>query len=265
MDDCVLLPQWLDDLIFTKLGAHYCRSNCDMTVIDWDKGDVLNYLGTYFPRSYAEAKGIFGEFFGKAKAEWAQHEELSVFDFGCGTGGEIVGLLTVINEALPSVQTVRVHAFDGNQHALRLLETVVEAMKKHVSFEIDLTLMPLKLDDFYDLSLLDGVLKDKYDILMTFKAICEFVTKDQFEKTNPYMHIAKFLMSKQKEGGFTVLVDVTTRNDVSKEWLPVMMDKGIRAANCELAMRNKGYNQQYIISHSKMNRDVSKVAWRIIR
>ena len=48
MLNSVTLPQWLDHLIFEELGAKSCRSNSDMTVIDWDKKDVLNYLGTYF-------------------------------------------------------------------------------------------------------------------------------------------------------------------------------------------------------------------------
>ena len=51
----VTLPTWLDKLIFQKMGAKFCRSNADMTVIDWDKADMLKYLGTYFPRSYAES------------------------------------------------------------------------------------------------------------------------------------------------------------------------------------------------------------------
>lgn len=63
MQNNVTLPQWLDDLIFNQLGAKYCRSNSDMTVIDWDKNDVLNYLGTYFPRSYAESYCIFSHLF----------------------------------------------------------------------------------------------------------------------------------------------------------------------------------------------------------
>ena len=63
MQNNVILPRWLDNLIFERLGAKYCRSNADMTVIDWDKNNVLNYLGTYFPRSYAEAYCIFSDFF----------------------------------------------------------------------------------------------------------------------------------------------------------------------------------------------------------
>lgn len=62
MVSSIKLPQWLDNLIFDELGAKYCRANADMTVIDWDKNDVLNYLGTYFPRSYAESYCIFSDF-----------------------------------------------------------------------------------------------------------------------------------------------------------------------------------------------------------
>lgn len=63
MQTSVNLPKWLDDLIFSKMGAKYCCSNADMTVIDWDKSDILNYLGTYFPRSFAEAYCIFTSYF----------------------------------------------------------------------------------------------------------------------------------------------------------------------------------------------------------
>ena len=92
----VSLPQWLDNYIFNQLKANYCPSHSDMTVIDWDKNNVLNYLGTYFPRSYAEAYCILGEYFNQHLSEWQNRESISVFDFGCGTGGEIIGLLTVL-------------------------------------------------------------------------------------------------------------------------------------------------------------------------
>ncbi len=34
MKTSITLPQWLDDLLYKKLGAKYYRSNSDMTVID---------------------------------------------------------------------------------------------------------------------------------------------------------------------------------------------------------------------------------------
>ena len=181
----VKLPQWLDNLIFEKLGAKYCRSNSDMTVIDWDKNDVLNYLGTYFPRSYAESYCIFCHLFQTQTNLFSQKEDLSIFDFGCGTGGEIIGLLDAITNDIPTIKRVNVKAFDGNRHALRLYERVFEEYKCHLNYEIKTQVVPLEIEDFYDLSVLLSVLQDEFDIVMTFKAICEFVTKDRFEKQNP--------------------------------------------------------------------------------
>lgn len=79
MQDSVILPQWLDNLIFEQFGAKYCRSNADMTVIDWDKNDVLNYLGTYFPRSYAESYCIFTEFMTKMAEQILKEEGIVCF------------------------------------------------------------------------------------------------------------------------------------------------------------------------------------------
>ena len=91
------------------MGAKYCCSNADMTVIDWDKSDILNYLGTYFPRSFAEAYCIFTSYFELEKNTWSRKNQISVFDFGCGTGGEIVGLAYAIETTLPQIQTLLVN------------------------------------------------------------------------------------------------------------------------------------------------------------
>lgn len=265
MINSVKLPFWLDNLIFEQLGARYCRSNADMTVVDWDKNDVLNYLGTYFPRSYAESYCIFSEFFKNHLKQYASKTELAIFDFGCGTGGEIIGLLTALSENCPNVKTVRVLALDGNNNALQLYDNVLLEFKKHIRLKIDNHSAQLRIDDFYDLTVLNNVLSKKFDLIISFKAICEFVTKQQFEQQNAYEHVSKFLLPKLSEDGMILLVDVTTYNNTSKEWLPMMMDRGITAANCCVVERNQGYNQTYTISHSCKANDVSKVAWRIIK
>lgn len=266
MQNSVTLPQWLDYLIFEKLGAKYCRSNSDMTVIDWDKNDVLNYLGTYFPRSYAESYCILSRLFQTQPDLFSQKKDLSVFDFGCGTGGEIIGLLDAITNYNPNIKSVNVKAFDGNRHALRLYERIFEEYKCHLNYEVKTQVVPLEIEDFYDLSVLLSVLQGEFDLVMTFKAICEFVTKDRFEQNNPYAHIVRTFMSKLKSEGLMVLDDVTTYNKVSQDWLPKMMDTGLTMfSNCQVLMRNEGYNQTFTIHHSNRNMDVSKVAWRIIQ
>lgn len=81
MPDVVTLPKWLDDLIFNELGAIYRPMNSDMTNIDDNKEKTLNYLGTYFPRSYAEAFCIFTKFFKENNPSFLQKEELSIIDY----------------------------------------------------------------------------------------------------------------------------------------------------------------------------------------
>ena len=65
--------------------------------------------------------------------------------------------------------------------------------------------------------------------------------------------------------GAMFLVDVTTYSNVSQEWLPLMMDKGLSKTNCKVVMKNEGYNQKFTVSHSRREKDISKVAWRIIQ
>lgn len=261
----VRLPQWLDNLIFDQLGAKYQRSNADMTVIDWDKKEVLNYLGTYFPRSYAESYCIFTEFFATQAARYSGKAELSVFDFGCGTGGEIIGLLSAISECLPQINTVHVVAMDGNHHSLRLFENVIAEYGKRTRLCLRYRILPLTIDDFYDLDVMNTVLSGSFDIFMSFKAICEFVTKERFEQQNAYTHIVKTFLPRIYENGIMVLADVSTYNDVSQEWLPRMMDEGISQSQSRILLRNDGYNQLFTVTHQKRTSDASKIAWRIIQ
>lgn len=260
----IRLPKWLDEHLFGVLGAKYCRSNTNMTVIDWDKSDVLNYLGTYFPRSYAESYCIFNKHFENFKLDCTSKEEISIFDFGCGTGGEIIGLISIITEKFANVETINIVALDGNKHSLRLYEDVLEKFRSHSNIQINNRVVAIEIDDFYDLSVIESVITTQFDIIITFKAICEFVTKQCFEQDNPYKHIANTFLPKLLDKGIMLLVDITTYNDVSQEWLPKMIDKGLSDVNCKITGRNTGYNQSFFVSHSKKQNDESKIAWRII-
>lgn len=266
MQNNVILPQWLDNLIFEKLGAKYQRSNADMTVIDWDKNDVLNYLGTYFPRSYAESYCIFSEFFKQYPLQFVEKRELTVFDFGCGTGGEIIGLLDAFRKRDSYINTINIYALDGNLYALRICENILKAYRKTVSYNIEYHLLPTKIDDKYDLSIVKEILsesiKANVDIFLSFKAICEFASKQQFDKRNPYEHIINVLKTIIHNNGLMCITDVTSYNNVSEEWLPNMLDNAIK--DKKVLFRNELYNMKFHVTHSRKVNDVSKVAWRII-
>lgn len=258
------LPAWLDSYIYTSLGAKFCKSNSDMTVVDWDKSEVLKYLGTYFPRSYSEAKSIISEDILKP---FYNQQEISILDFGCGTGGELIGLLSNIEDFLPAIKTVNITAIDGNQHALRLFEIILNEFKQRSRLEINCHIAPIVIGDFYDLSVLDEIITGSFDLIISFKAICEFVTKDQFTGKNPYQHIVETYLPHLTIEGLIVLVDITSYNNVSNEWLPKMMDKGLLNAKCIIVAQNTGYNQTYAVTHTKTrtSSDISKVCWRIVK
>ena len=260
----ITLPKWLDALIFDELKAHYQPRCSDMTNIDDDKEKTLNYLGTYFPRSYAEAYCIFSDYFNANKSLYEDKEDLSIFDFGSGTGGEIIGLLTVLDEQCSNLKKVNIVALDGNQHALHLYEKILYELRNRIGFQVENRSSAVMIDDFYDLSILDSVITEEFDIIVSFKAICEFAAKQQFEKQNPYSHIAKFLLPKLRNNGLLLLEDITIKNNEFQEWLPKMMDKGLMEANCKVINRNPDYNQAYYITHSQYENDRSNVAWRMI-
>lgn len=262
MQTVVFLPKWLDGFIFNNLKAQYKPTNGDMAVIDWDKKNVLRYLGTYFPRSYAESYCIFSNYFSKHKSEWENKVSISIFDFGCGTGGEIMGLAMAVKKQLPSVHCIKGKALDGNHHALRLFDCIKEEVSRQLDISIQVKPAPTTIYDFYDLSVIEDVINSTFDIIMSFKAICEFVTKERFEQNNAYKYISSVLLPKLENDGVMLLVDVSTYSNTSKEWLPTMMDKGL--SGYKVIGRNTGFNQTFFVSHSRIAMDRSKVAWRMM-
>lgn len=259
----IILPQWLDDYIFNHLGAKYNRVNGDMVVLEWGVKEILYYLGTYFPRSYTEAYCIFKHYFQEQKI-FTTEESINLLDFGCGTGGEIIGLAVALAECRPNIKTLKVKAIDGNQFALNRFDDIKDEFNEHHHIQIMCNPSAIQIDDFYDLSVLDEILVGRYDIIISFKAVCEFVTKQQFEEKNAYEHLAKFMMPKLSDAGIMLLVDVTSKNNVVQEWLPDLMDRGLRNANATVLKRNPLNSQTFVIDHSRRKGDISKIAWRLI-
>lgn len=260
----IVLPYWLDDFIFNNLKAKYKKKNADLVVLEWNKDDILCYLGTYFPRSFAESYYIFSNYLEKDR-QIGKNGSISVFDFGCGTGGELVGLICAIKDIKPNISTINIRALDGNQNALYLLEQILSKVSQQLNINIQFRLTPIVIDDFYDLDIITGIINQKFDVFITFKAICEFVTRQQFEEKNPYSHIIASFKPKINENGIMCIADVTTYSDISNDWLPKMMDRGISTQGFSLVDKNSGYNESFTVTHSLKQRDISKIAWRILK
>ncbi len=263
MNSSIVLPTWLDSLIYETLGGRYARMSRDLVVLQWDQAMIQGYLGTYFPRSYVEAYCIFSAFFTTHRDRYASRAELSVFDFGCGTGGELVGLIVAMRECLPHIRHLSIHALDGNQYALRYMEQILTATGAVVGVDITLRVIPVVIDDFYDMTLVERVLRESYDLILTFKAVCEFVTMQQFEQKNAYEHILQTFLPHMSDGGVMCIADITTYSEVSAEWLPQMLDRAAECVPVTVVARNEGYNTMFCVTHSRCTDDVSKIAYRI--
>ena len=263
-DGSVMLPIWLENYIYSDLKASYHKENKDMVVLEWGEEEILAYLGTYFPRSFAESYTIFRRFFQKKPDYFNSLSSISIFDFGCGTGGELVGIIIALKEFYSNITKVSIKALDGNRCAIRILEQILDVLSTEINIEIVLEPILMVIDDFYDFGIVEKTLNNSFDCIISFKAICEFVTKQQFEENNPYRYITETFTSKLNDGGLLCLADITSYNDVSQEWLPHVMDSGLMDTKLNILASNSGYNEEFIVSHSHKRKDNSKLAWRIL-
>lgn len=259
----IKLPMWLDSLIYKETKATHQPCGKDMIVLNWDKARIINYLGTYFPRSFTESYCIFTKYFALKKDLYKETSTLNIFDFGCGTGGELLGLLWAIIENI-EVANINIKALDGNFNGLRILEDIIARFKVEYHVGVNLHVMPLKIDDIYDMSLVSSRIPDDNDIILIFKSICEMASLRQFEERNPYEHVLRLMLEKINSTGVICLADVSSFNEEQQEWLPKLIDKACQEVKANVFMRNDSYNELYIVSHSRKMKDSSKLSWRLL-
>lgn len=283
LNNSVILPAWLDHIIFNELGTVYNPDHFKFSYnLDHTKNDILVYLGTYFPRSYAEAYIIMCDLLANEaiRSVYAAKSSISILDLGCGTGGEIIGAICAFADILGSDRTFKVVAIDGNQNATRMFDCLVSHVKNTMGFAIKTNVGSIAVDDKADMDLLGDAVNEGFDVILSFKAVNEFIQRKRFEG-NAYGHFAEMLAPKLTSDGLLVLLDVTTRDDVSGVFYPVMMNKGIN----DFLKNNLGFatllplpcmleeadcnipcyvQQRFRMSHSHRVNDLSKVAYRVI-
>lgn len=125
-------PKWLDKYLFSDLGAKYSPNHSRFEYnLNLNTGEIKVYLGTYFPRSFVEVKSIFEEFSQNSNylSLVGERTSVSILDLGCGTGGDIFGLLSFLEKYEPPLESVKLLAIDGNQIALRFFEKIMAELR----------------------------------------------------------------------------------------------------------------------------------------
>lgn len=283
IEHSTILPAWLDSLIFEELSANYAPDYVRYEYnLDLSKEEVKTYLGTYFPRSYTESFCIFDNLFSNTKyySIMQQKSEISILDFGCGTGGEIIGLLTILCRYLPNLKNVKILAIDGNHSALRYSAKIVERFKSQCLFPIKYNVGPIAISDCSDVEIMDEIVQSTFDFILSFKAICELISKKRITG-NAYQYVAEILAPKLTDNGLITLLDVTVKNDIIGTYYPIYMNQGLRTFlnnsetyktliplpchKFENSCTQQCFTQRtFFVTHSRRSNDISKVSYRIM-
>lgn len=277
------LPQWLDNLIFNELKAEYApdfrrfESNLDL-----DRNENLKYLGTYFPRSYAESFCIFDNIFQNKhyRKEILQKDHLNILSIGCGTGGDLIGLITIIEKYCPKNSTINIWALDGNEEALFVLEKIIERFSLKFLRNIKLKTIKSCITSIAQISIQE-INRHAFDFIISFKMLCEVIAAGKGRYDNSYYEFVHKFIPMLSDKGLCVLLDVTTKTEHNNIYNPILKNEQVNQALRELANYrtllplscNKNericseqcFTQQKIyISHSQRNNDISKVSYRVI-
>ena len=280
----ISIPQWLDKIIFDDFEAIYEPRPSEVVYNPDQPYDFVKlYLGTYFPRSYAEAYGITSQIL--SIEGFVNHlielEEINLLDFCCGTGGEIIGTVVALQSKLPNLKRVNVDAFDANVDAIRFLYHLISSVNNASENKVEININPqcIYIESEQEIMDIVNLLNVQYHFMMSFKAINEFVQHKTFN-TNAYELVASHLLPLLSQYGVFIMSDVATRSSNSSMFYPQMMNMGLNnfikktllyksiiPATCFIHEGNCSgcYMQDiFYVSHRKKNRDISKIAYRVL-
>lgn len=273
-----ILPHWLDKKIFNDHQAIYAPEHERYEYnLNLNEEELKVYLGTYFPRSYAEMFCIVDNLLqNKYLKETLIQDEISVLDCGCGTGGEILGLITAIGRHLPHAK-INITAIDGNDSALVILKDLVES-NPNKKVQVELSTISQTLNAIEDVEkLVFG--KKNYNFVLCDKMVCELISKEVLP-TNAYAIMAKKLATYLHENGLLIMLDVTTKDERSGYFYPQLMNNAIndyvsknRSIETLLPLSCACYDgcsdlcfmqQTFSVSHSHKSDDESRVCYRVL-
>jgi hypothetical protein len=275
-----VLPHWLDRYIFESLGAKYSPEHTRYEYnLDLSKEEIAIYLGTYFPRSYSESFCIYDNLL---KNENYHHiisklSIINVLDIGCGTGGELVGLITALTKYLSISIIIHIDAFDGNEYSLSALRNIIMMMKSQTHHTIELVTHFKKytLKSKIDTNDLEDQV---YEFIFCNKMVCELISHDVIP-TEAYRKIAKNLCPLLSDDGVFLLLDVTIKDTKAGVFYPLIMNKELNdyvnehiefstllplACSKEHCRDSCFMQQTFQVSHSRKSNDESKVCYRIL-
>jgi len=278
---CVDLPVFLDNYIFKKLKAKYAPDHTKFNKnLKHDEVDVQTYLGTYFPRSFAETYSIFNNILLNdiVKKTTRKNKEINILDIGSGTGGNLSGLIISLIENLSKKINVNIIAIDGNKDALKILERIISKIQINYNINICLSCHYVTFDTVTDLhENSKQFFEPNFDFIISSKMINEIISKDKNSYFNYYKHFAKYL----NDHGLLLMLDVTTKIE-PHTFMPILLNlqtmkfiqenEGVYRTLLPTICSEYDYtckqecfsNNHFTVNHSQKSMDKSKITYKVI-
>ena len=281
-----VLPSYLDNLIYgeffsAKYQPDYQRYDYNLNLTE---EELLIYLGTYFPRSYGESLCLFSPII-KAEAFnsiLSCKDCINILDVGCGSGGEVIGLLHGIENCERNNIPINIYTYDGNQLVQDILMELVSQFQKHTKARrrIQIYTNVQRIDSINDIeTIVNNVNSFSFDFVMCNKMCNELISRVNI--TNAYHLMCNSLAPLLDNTGLLLVLDVTTKDVKSSKFYSEILNEQVNSfiighnnefstlAPISCALHPKCINtcftqRKFYISHSQKQNDLSKVAYRII-
>jgi SAM-dependent methyltransferase len=225
-----------------QLGARYLRDHESVRInLDADEQRVLDYLGTYFPRTVVEFRTIVGELLAHsiAKSSVRGANVLRILDLGSGSGGAWIGLALALCDAGINIP-LEVIAIDGNEIALDLQHKLAMEVFKATGLSIRLITLPCSLRServgfAEDLAnclgacALDG---EQFDFIIASKHFSEHYHAAGKAARGVLHEGLSQLSGYLSERGFMFLLDLTCRVGANGRYFPFLLaDEVVQAVS----------------------------------
>lgn len=278
----IKLPQWLDDIIFNEFAAEY---NPQPEIVQYTPDNMdfdKIYLGTYFPRSYAEAYCIMERLLSNKNYcdVLAAEQELNILDFCCGTAGELIGMISILQDQLPHIKRINIDAFDANEMYIFNIFHIIKKIQKYFTIKVNINPQCIFVEKEQHLDDIVNTTNHQYHIILSFKALNEFIQSNTFPNDNVYKKVSEKFLPLLTDNGILILSDLTNKYDKKGFYYPVKMNEGLNS----LLRANRAYKSIFpyscyhyehkcegcymqdmiYVTHSHKVRDISKVAYRIM-
>lgn len=275
------LPSFIDDFIFNHLNAIYAPDFQRFEYnLDLNREEIRKYLGTYFPRSYAESFCIFDNVFQNRvyQETITNKKSLNILSVGCGTGGDIIGLITAIEKHFHTISEINIWAIDGNIEALVILEQILNKVKLQSSKKITFEKKESVINSILNFTF-ENPPNSKFDFILSFKFVCEIIALGKGNLDYSYFDFVIKFLPMLSDNGLCILLDVTTKPK-HNTYNPILMNK---QANKALKVLNEYktllpipcsvysdrcvcdcfQQKTFTVTHSKHTNDKSRVTYRI--